>query len=120
MRLPIALSADEMTTMETWACIRTLPACIIGRAQTVRLAAHGVPKQEIAQRLGVLRPTVQLWHEPQEKPNHNKQDALAATRPAQASLASCAPSAVSTERVLQPRRPSVSEPAEVIINLSWR
>ena len=60
---PIVLSADEVTTLETWARSRTLPARVVERAQIVRLAADGVPNQEIAHRLGVSRPTVQLWRE---------------------------------------------------------
>lgn len=61
--LPIVLSADEVTTLETWARSRTRPARVVERARIVQLAAHGVPNQEIAKRLGVSRPTVQLWRE---------------------------------------------------------
>jgi transposase len=60
---PIVLSPNEVVTLETWARSRTLPARVVERAQIVQLAAHGVPNQEIAQRLGVSRPTVQLWRE---------------------------------------------------------
>ena len=57
------LSADEVTTLDTWMRSRTLPARVVERARIVRLAADGVPSQEIAERLGVSRPTVQLWRE---------------------------------------------------------
>jgi transposase len=60
---PIMLSPDEVVTLAQWSRSRTLPARVIERAQIVRLAADGVPSQEIAQRLGVSRPTVQLWRE---------------------------------------------------------
>lgn len=60
---PIRLSADEVTTLDTWTRSRTLPARVVERARIVRLAADGVPSQEIAERLGVSRPTVQLWRE---------------------------------------------------------
>ena len=60
---PIMLSPDEVVTLEQWARSRTLPARVVERAQIVRLATAGVPSQEIAQRLGVSRPTVQLWRE---------------------------------------------------------
>jgi transposase len=60
---PIVLSPDEVVTLDQWSRSRTLPARVIERAQIVRLAADGVPSQEIAQRLGVSRPTVQLWRE---------------------------------------------------------
>jgi transposase len=60
---PILLSADEVATLETWARSRTLPARVVERARIVQLGAHGVPNQAIAKRLGVSRPTVQLWRE---------------------------------------------------------
>ncbi len=60
---PIVLSPDEVVTLDQWSRSRTLPARVVERAQIVRLAAGGVPSQEIAQRLGVSRPTVQLWRE---------------------------------------------------------
>jgi len=60
---PIVLSSDEVLTLDQWSRSRTLPARVVERAQIVRLAADGVPSQEIAERLGVSRPTVQLWRE---------------------------------------------------------
>jgi transposase len=60
---PIVLSAGEVTTLDTWARSRTLPARVVERARIVQLAAHGVPNQTIAQRLSLSRPTVQLWRE---------------------------------------------------------
>jgi len=60
---PIVLAAEEVTTLDAWARSRTLPARVVERARIVRLAADGVPSQDIAQRLGVSRPTVQLWRE---------------------------------------------------------
>jgi transposase len=60
---PIVLSPDEVVTLDQWSRSRTLPARVVERARIVRLAAAGVPSQEIAQRLVVSRPTVQLWRE---------------------------------------------------------
>ena len=60
---PIVLSPEEVATLATWARSRTRPARVVERARIVQLAAHGVPSQAIAQRLGVSRPTVQLWRE---------------------------------------------------------
>jgi transposase len=60
---PIVLSAAEVVTLDTWTRSRTLPTRAVERAQIVRLAAAGVSNQEIAQRLGLSRPTVQLWRE---------------------------------------------------------
>ncbi len=60
---PIVLSPDEVVRLDQWSRSRTLPARVVERAQIVRLAAAGVPNQAIAQRLGISRPTVQLWRE---------------------------------------------------------
>jgi len=59
----IVLSAEEVSTLERWAHSRTRPARVVERAQIVQLAAHGAQNKEIAQRLGVSRPTVQLWRQ---------------------------------------------------------
>jgi transposase len=61
--LPIVLSADEGTTLDTWARSRTLPTRVVERARIVQLAARGVPSKDIAAQVGVSRPTVQLWRE---------------------------------------------------------
>jgi len=60
---PITLSADEITTLETWRRGRSLPLRLVERAQIIRLAAEGKQNQEIAKELGVSRPTVQLWRQ---------------------------------------------------------
>jgi transposase len=60
---PIVLSPDEVVTLDQWSRSRTLPTRVVERAQIVRFAADGMPSQEIAARLGISRPTVQLWRE---------------------------------------------------------
>ena len=59
----IVLTPDEVTTVDTWARSRTLPARVVERARIVQLAAHGVASKDIAAQVGVSRPTVQLWRE---------------------------------------------------------
>ena len=59
----IILSDPEHVTLQTWSRIRTQPQRLVQRAQIVLLAAEGVESQEIAFRLRVSRPTVQLWRE---------------------------------------------------------
>jgi len=49
--------------LQTWARARSQPQRVVQRAQIILLAADGVQSQEIAQRLRVSRPTVQLWRE---------------------------------------------------------
>src|SRR5512139_1695899 len=60
---PILLSQDECAVLNTWARGRSLPLRLTQRGQIVAMAAQGVPSQDIVRRLGVSRPTVQLWRE---------------------------------------------------------
>jgi len=60
---PIVLSPEEQAILDGWARSRSLPLRQVQRAQIVQLAALGVESQEIAQRLGTSRPTVQLWRQ---------------------------------------------------------
>src|SRR6266508_589907 len=60
---PIVLSQEERAVLSTWSRGRSLPLRLIQRAQIVVMAAQGIPSQDIAQALGVSRPTVQLWRE---------------------------------------------------------
>jgi len=57
----ILLSPEERATLETWAHARSLPQRVVQRAQIILRAVAGILNQEIARRLGVSRPTVQLW-----------------------------------------------------------
>jgi transposase len=59
----IVLSPEERETLDRWATARSLPLRVIQRAQLIRMAADGVLNQEIAMRLEISRPTVQLWRE---------------------------------------------------------
>jgi len=59
----IVLSPPEQARLGTWAQARSLPLRLVQRAQIIRLAAQGVRNQEIAKRLQISRPTVQLWRE---------------------------------------------------------
>ena len=59
----ILLSPEERATLETWAHARSLPQRVVQRAQIILRAAAGTLSQEIARRLGVSRPTGQLWRQ---------------------------------------------------------
>ena len=63
MAPPILLSSAERSTLTAWARAKSLPLRVTQRAQIITLAADGVLSQAIAERLGVSRPTVQLWRE---------------------------------------------------------
>lgn len=60
---PITLSAEERATLEAWSQSRTLPVRMAQRARMILLAADGAQSQVIARRMGISRPTVQLWRE---------------------------------------------------------
>jgi len=60
---PILLSHEERTKLDAWASARSIPFRIVQRAKIVRLAADGVLNQDIAQKLSISRPTVQLWRQ---------------------------------------------------------
>jgi transposase len=59
----IVLSPSERATIERWARSKSLALRLVMRAQIIQLAAQGMFNHEIAEALGVSRPTVQLWRE---------------------------------------------------------
>ena len=59
----VILSSEERSTLDTWARGRSIPLRLVQRAQIIRMAADGVFSQDIARRLNVSRPTVQLWRQ---------------------------------------------------------
>jgi transposase len=60
---PILLSPEERTKLDTWASARSIPFRIVQRAKIIRMAADGVLNQDIAKKLSISRPTVQLWRQ---------------------------------------------------------
>ena len=60
---PIILSPAERSTLDTWGRARSLPRRWVERARIVQMAADGAQNQQIARRLGISRPTVQLWRQ---------------------------------------------------------
>ncbi|MFH0796377.1 MAG: IS630 family transposase, partial [Candidatus Omnitrophota bacterium] len=59
----IILNPQEQETVRLWARGKSLPVRLVQRAQIIQLAAQGVFSHDIAKRLGVSRPTVQLWRQ---------------------------------------------------------
>src|SRR4030042_6465198 len=60
---PILLSPEERTKLDTWASARSIPFRIVQRAKIIQMAANGILSQDIAQKLHISRPTVQLWRQ---------------------------------------------------------
>ena len=60
---PILLSSEERTTLRAWSRKRSFPARMVQRARIITMADDGVLNKDIARKLGVSRPTVQLWRE---------------------------------------------------------
>ena len=59
----IVLSPHEQLKLDTWARGRSLPLRLILRARIIQMAAKGALNQQIADELGISRPTVQLWRD---------------------------------------------------------
>lgn len=59
----IILSPEERSTLTAWAHAKSLPLRVVQRARIITMAADGVLNEEIARRLAISRPTVQLWRE---------------------------------------------------------
>jgi len=58
---PLALTDDEQATLERWARRRTSSQALAERCRIVLACAEGASNIEVAQRLGVSRPTVTKW-----------------------------------------------------------
>jgi transposase len=59
----VILAPEERTTLESWASGRSLPFRLVQRAYIVCMAADGMQNKEIAAKLRISRPTVQLWRQ---------------------------------------------------------
>ena len=55
------MSEQDLETLRSWTRSSSIEAGLAERARIVTLAAQGVPNTEIAERLGVSRPTVIGW-----------------------------------------------------------
>jgi transposase len=60
---PITLSSEERKTLNAWSNKRSFPFRLVQRARIICMAADGVLSQDIARKLQVSRPTVQLWRQ---------------------------------------------------------
>jgi transposase len=59
----IVLSSEERSILATWVRGRSFPLRLVQRAQIILMAADGTLNQEIARRMKISRPTVQLWRQ---------------------------------------------------------
>src|SRR3990172_12762629 len=59
----IILTPKEEENMKRWVHGKSFPLRLIQRAQIIKLASKGVFNHDIAKRLDISRPTVQLWRE---------------------------------------------------------
>lgn len=59
----IILTSQEEATVNRWAHGKNFPLRLVQRAQIIQLASQGIYNHNIAQRLKISRPTVQLWRE---------------------------------------------------------
>jgi DNA-binding CsgD family transcriptional regulator len=59
----IILTPREEEILTRWSCGKSFPLRLNQRARIILLATQGVYNHEIDKRLGISRPTVQLWRE---------------------------------------------------------
>jgi transposase len=57
----LVVAPAELAVLRRWASAVQAPAALVRRAKILLLAAEGVPNTEIAERLGISRPTVIAW-----------------------------------------------------------
>jgi transposase len=57
----LVVAAAELAVLRRWAGAVQAPAALVRRAKILLLAAEGVSNTEIAERLGISRPTVIAW-----------------------------------------------------------
>jgi hypothetical protein len=55
---PLPIAPDDLAALRRWARASHLPAVLVQRAKILLLAAEGMASTEIADRVGVTRPTV--------------------------------------------------------------
>jgi transposase len=58
---PLPISPGDQAVLRRWANAAQAPATLVQRAKILLLAAEGAANSEIAERLGVSRPTVIAW-----------------------------------------------------------
>jgi DNA-binding NarL/FixJ family response regulator len=76
---PEAAHRAELVVLRRWASAVQAPAALVRRAKLLLLAAEGVANTEIAERLGISRPTVMAWR---KRYVSNARRCAAATSPA--------------------------------------
>ena len=59
----IILTEKEQTIINEWAKSKTLPVRIVQRARIIQMAAQNYENIQIASKLGISHPTVQLWRD---------------------------------------------------------
>jgi transposase len=57
----LPVTPDDRAVLRHWSSATQAPAALVQRAKLLLLAADGVPNTEIAERLGISRPTVIAW-----------------------------------------------------------
>ena len=57
----LPIGPDDLARLRRWSSATRAPAVVVQRAKILLLAAEGVANTEIAERLGVSRPTVIAW-----------------------------------------------------------
>lgn len=60
---PIVLMPEERSVLDKWSNQRSIPVRLVQRANIIRMAADGLMNKDIALKMDISRPTVQLWRD---------------------------------------------------------
>ena len=60
---PIILMPEERFLLDKWSSERSIPLRMIQRANIILMAADGIMNKDIALKINISRPTVQLWRD---------------------------------------------------------
>src|SRR5438552_19091100 len=58
---PLPISSEQTTLLQSWIRAHQTPQQVVTRCRIILQAAAGMSNNQIAQQLGVRRPTVLLW-----------------------------------------------------------
>src|SRR3989442_8572310 len=60
---PLPISSEQETMLQSWIRAHQTPQQVVTRCRIILQAAEGMANNQIAQRLGIRRPTVLLWRQ---------------------------------------------------------
>src|SRR5438132_7036100 len=84
---PLPISSEQTTMLQSWIRAHQTPQQVVTRCRIIVKATEGMSNNQIAQQLGIRRPTVLLWREGFSERGPAALDQLKAGRGRKASIA---------------------------------